>query len=92
MTWSARPSTTRSPPSCDVGCTPAMPYISLPLARSGRGRRARAGRDHRWRCVQRQVMVAAAEALVTTSAADAAELALHGFGMLRPGNVMAGTG
>jgi DNA-binding CsgD family transcriptional regulator/nucleoside-triphosphatase THEP1 len=31
------------------------------------------------------VMLAAAEALVTTSAADAAELALHAFDMLRPG-------
>jgi DNA-binding CsgD family transcriptional regulator len=32
-----------------------------------------------------RVMIAAAEALVTTSAADAAELALHAFDMLRPG-------
>jgi DNA-binding CsgD family transcriptional regulator/tetratricopeptide (TPR) repeat protein len=32
-----------------------------------------------------QVMVTAAEALVTTSAADAAELASHAFDMLRPG-------
>jgi DNA-binding CsgD family transcriptional regulator/tetratricopeptide (TPR) repeat protein len=32
-----------------------------------------------------QVMIAAAEALVTTSAADAAELALHAVNMLRPG-------
>jgi len=32
-----------------------------------------------------RVMIGAAEALVTTSAADAAELALHAFDMLRPG-------
>ena len=32
-----------------------------------------------------RVMVVAAEALVTTSAADAAELALHAVEMLRPG-------
>src|SRR6202008_2821294 len=32
-----------------------------------------------------RVMISAAEALVATSAADAAELALHAFDMLRPG-------